>query len=59
MSKGNRHIRSDMIHERIGGNTGKQKPGVFKESKFIKKAGVTIEYENYNTKKKADKQVYK
>ena len=30
--------------------------GVFKGSKFVKKAGLTIVYENYNTLNKTDKQ---
>ena len=31
------------------------KPGIFKGSKFVKKAGVTVVYENYNKKGTTDK----
>ena len=55
MSKGNKHIKSDMIHERVG-TPSKGRPGKYKGSKFVKKAGMYLEYENYNEANKTDKQ---
>lgn len=50
----NKHRKGDMIHERIG-NT-KRNAGVFSGSKFVRKAGMTITYTNYNKINQPDKQ---
>ena len=41
---------------RVRTQAGKYLPGVFIGSKFVKKAGMTMVYENYNTKGRTDKQ---
>ncbi len=52
----NKHQRADIPHPRI--NNGEGKPGTFKGRKWSKKANCFIEYENYNTEGKTDKQTY-
>jgi hypothetical protein len=54
MSKGNMHHAGDMSHQRYNGGHD-PRPYESKGKVFVKKAGMFLNYEFHNDKKKSDK----
>jgi len=57
MSKGARHNKGDISHERVSRPMSKNQ-GVFTGRTYVKKAGTWVNYKNYNTPKKADERIW-
>lgn len=54
MSNGNRHKSSDISHPRMGGISF-GRPGVYVGRKYVKRAGMWVDYTCYNDPKRSDK----